>query len=645
MFDLFRSREKTVRYLLGAVLLIVALSLVITLVPGYGSGTTAQRDQVLADIGDEQLTATEVRSAMQREMRNKSIPAQMAEFYVPVFVNQMVADRAAVYAAKKMGFDVTEEELGNALRSLVPMLFQDGKFAGNDAYAGFLAQQNMSISEFEDGVKKQIILNRFESLALEGVIVTPADVEQEFRQKNEKLKISYFQVAPDKFKSSVEVTPAELAESYAKNKPMYRIPEKKNLTLFVVDESKVAGSITVPEEELRRAYDARKDSFRTPERVHVRHILLKTTDKSPEEVTKIQKRMEDLLKQVKSGGDFAELAKKNSEDTGSAVKGGDLDWVVRGQTVPEFEKTAFALKPGEVSGIVKTMYGFHILKLEAKEDARLKSFDEVKAELSRELGAQQAATKTQTIADQVHSALVRSSAEAEKVAQANGVAVIHVQGAGQGDPVQEVGVNADFQEAIGKLKKGGVTGVVPIAGAKLVMAQVTDIVAARQAEFNEVEAKVRAGVIGEKSEMMLKQKIDEATQKLLAPNVDFAKLAKEFGAEVKNPPEFAREAAVEGMGPASLITEGFQKNVGDTFGPAHTSGGAYFFCKVVGKVPADLTQLPAQRASILDSIKQRRAKERRDLFADGIVKELIKEKKLKLHDDAIKRLAVSYRGA
>ena len=644
MFHLFRSREKFVRILLGAVLLFVAFTLVYTLAPTGGMGGANVNEQVIAQIGDEKLTDSDVRQALQLRMRDRSIPPEMAEFYIPVFVNQMVQDRALAYQAKKMGFEVTEQEVATTLQSFFPQLFEGGKFAGRDVYERMVQSQGMSIQQFEDNVRNQLMMNRLEALALEGVVVTPNEVEAEFRKKSEKLKIAYFQLAADKLKDKVQVTQAEIQDIYNRNKAGYRIPEKKSYLMFVVDEDRIANSVSVPESDLRRAYDARRDSFRIAERVKARHILLKTTDKSPDEVAKVEKRMQDLLKQAKSGADFAELARKNSEDTGSAAQGGDVGWVVRGQMVPEFEKAAFSGKPGQISDIVKTVYGFHIVKVEAKEDARVKPFEEVRAELAKDLGAAQVGAKAQSLADQVRANLIKSAADAQKFADSNGLKVVRTEKLADADPFPEVGTNADFKDAVSKLAKNGVSTLVQLPG-KWVVAQVVDVSPARQAELAEVEAQVRASATAEKASKEFRDKLEVLRKRLQEPNPDFAKLAKEFGGEIKTPAEFSREGAVEGMGPASMLEEGFRKDVGQVFGPLQISGAQAFVCKVVERTPADLTQLASQREALVQAIKSRKAKERRDLFADGVLKSLINQKKVKINAEAVQRLATTYRRA
>src|SRR5262249_680213 len=153
--------------------------------------------------------------------------------------------------------------------------------------------------------------------------------------------------------------------------------------------------IQVSDQQLRAAYSASMDNFRVPERVHARHILIKTVDKNDAEKKQLLAKAQDVLKQIKAGGDFGELAKKYSDDTGNAAKGGYRDWFVKGQMVPEFEKVAFSLKPKEVSDIVTTTYGYHIVQVLEHEQAHVKPFDEVKTALADELKKQGLSEKMQ----------------------------------------------------------------------------------------------------------------------------------------------------------------------------------------------------------------------------------------------------------
>jgi parvulin-like peptidyl-prolyl isomerase len=171
------------------------------------------------------------------------------------------------------------------------------------------------------------------------------------------------------------------------------------VAILVIDQAKLEQSLAPKDADLRRLYESDKDRFRTGERVKARHILLNTTGKSADEEAKNQSEGGRSAQQVKAKGDFGALAKQNSEDRGSAQKGGELEWIVRGQTVKPFEDAAFSLKPGETSGLIKTEYGYHIIQVEEHEQAHLKSFDEVKALLTDEYRKTSASQAIQDLTD------------------------------------------------------------------------------------------------------------------------------------------------------------------------------------------------------------------------------------------------------
>ncbi len=638
MFDLFRSRAKTTRYLLGGLLVLVALSMVVTLIPGYG--TPGSSESVVAKIGDQTLTATDVQHRVQMAMRERSIPADLAPMLLPPFINEMIADRAMEYEAKRHGLAVTDAEVATTIRSLIPQLYQDGKFLGNEAYAGFLAQQNMTIQQFEAAVRRDMVKVKFQNLALEGMIVTPQEIQREFLGKNEKAKLDYIAISGDKYRSQVKLSPEDLQAYFKSHQGQFRIPEKRDAVMIVADQSKMEAAFTITDEQLRRIYNQDKENYRVPDRVQVRHILLKTMDKPKDEVTKIEAKAEDLLKQIKGGADFAELAKKYSEDPGSATKGGDLGWVTRGQTVPNFEKTAFSLKPKEVSNVIKTEYGFHILQVLAKDTARVKPFEEVKDTIASEQKRQLVVDRMQTLTDQARSQLVANPGQAQEIAQKLGLEFATVQQWAPGSPLPLVGASREAQDAISTLGKGDISPVVQPSENKLAVIEVTGISPPRDAELNEVESQVREAATTDKANQIALEKVKAADAAIKTGGL--AAAAKAAGLEIKTTDEFSRSGAAEGLGSAEAFPQAFTQPVGSTFGPVNL-GGRFMFGKIDSRVEPDPAQLPAQRDALVTDIKSRKAKMRKDLLDDGIIEMLSKEGKLKIHQDVIDRIVASYR--
>ena len=641
MFDLFRSRAKAVRYLLGGLLMLVAISMVVTLIPGFGTNGSS-RDQIVAEIGKEVISLREVQLEVQRAQRNKAFQPEMAQVYVPQIVDRMITDRAFAYEAGRQGFQVTEADLALAIRASIPQLYQDGNFVGKEVYAGFLAQQNLSIPEFEAAIRRQLLAMKLQGLAVEGVIVTSAEIEQEFRRRNDKVKLEYIALTAAKYRSQVSVSPEEIRAYFEKNRSAYQSPEKRGFAMLVIDEAKVGQKMTVPEGELRRMYEARKEEFRIPERVKVRHILLKTTGKPAEEIPKLQARAEELLKQIKAGADLGELARKNSEDTGSASKGGDLGWIVRGQTVKAFEETAFSQKPKQISNVVKTEYGFHILQVLEKEDARLKPFEEVKDQLAQERKRQAVFETMQRLADQAHDELAKTPLEAEQIGRRLDIQYVKVGKIGYSDPIPEIGASKEVMEAVGSLQKGQVTPVIQAQGNKLVVAVLTDIFPAAPSELAEVEKEIKDQLLSEKATQLLQQRAREAFDKAKSLNGDLKKVAQAMGLEVKTTQDFGADGAADGIGPASTVSDAFTQPVGAVLGPV-AAGEQQIVYKVASKTPPDLSKLAEQRSDLVSALKSRKANSRMELFEDSLRAALIRQGKVKIHQDVINRLVGSYR--
>lgn len=644
MFDLFRSREKSVRILLGALLVVVALSMLTYLIPNYDMGGRAD-DIVVAKIGQEVITTVDVQRSIQNVMKGKQLPPELLGTYIPQIIESMVTDRALAFEAQRLGYKVTDADVAHAIQTQVPALFQDGKFVGKETYAAMLAQQNMSIAEFEKELKRSLLISRVRGLASEGTIVLPAEIETEFHRRNDKTKVEYVKVTGEKFRNEVAVSDAEIKSLFDATAAKYQVPEKKSLAILIADQSKLTTAATPTDADLARAYELNKESYRTPDRVKVRHILLKTTDKPATEEPKIKAKAEDLLKQVKAGGNFPELAKKNSEDTGSAVTGGELPgWVTKGQTVPEFEKAAFTLNVGQTSDLVKTQYGYHILQVLQKEQAHVQTLAEVKTDLAAQITKQRASEMMDQVTSRAQSELQKDPAHPEKVAAALNMLLIPVNNVAPGDPMPEIGVSKPFEESITGLKKGEVSQPVALAGNKIALAVVTGVTPARPSTLDEVRAQVRETVVTQKLNEIVTKKAAELAEKARAAGGDLKQAAKAMGLEVKMSDDFTRNGAVEGVGSAMYLQEAFVKPANAIVGPLSVTEGRVVL-RVVSHTSADLSELAAQRNAIRDEIKSRKGRDRSQLFEAGLRQTLIKQGKIKLYQDVINRVAQGYRGA
>ncbi len=639
MFDLFRSQDKMKRIMLGAILGVVSLGMLLYLIPGQGVPSTGGQEDVVAEVGNTKITAREVYRRIQSVFKNNTLSPDVLEVYVPQLIEAMVADQAVAYEAQRMGFKVTDEELARQIRS-TPQLAA----LTPEQYQQTIEQMGYSVPEFEEDMRKNAVESMLKDVAAEGVIVTPQEAENAYRQMNEKIKLAYVIFTPDKFKSEINPTPAELETYYNGKKAGFTVPESRNVQVILIDQDKVAATIQTSDAQLRAYYDSHRDDFRTPDRVRVRHILLQTVGKSPDEVKKIRAKADDLLKQIKAGGNFEELAKKNSEDPGTKDKGGEYGWMTRGQTVKNFEAAAFSLQPGQTSGVITTEYGFHILQVEEKEAAGLQPFDKVKDQIAAELNKSQVNDKMQNLADQARAQLVKAPQNAEQIANNLGLQFVKADNVQPSGVIPGVGVNKDLSEAIASEGKGQVTQVIQVTPARLAVATVTSVNPPRTPPLSDVEASVRAAYITEKSGQLLQKKAKEAADTLSKNGGDLQAVAKSLGLEVKESDLFTRNGSVGGNMGASYFGDAFTKPVGSIIGPVNASGETVL-AKVIDKVQPDNTMFAAEKSSIISNLKQKKMEERNLLFQDSILTKLEQQGKVKIHKDVVNQIMQRYRAS
>jgi peptidyl-prolyl cis-trans isomerase D len=638
MFDLFRSRAKAVRIMLGAMLAIVAVSMLLYLIPGTGiTAADSSNDQVIAEIGKSTVTVGQVQQQLKNVLQNRQLPPEFAATYIPQLVDQAIADRAVAYEAEQLGFRISDRDLATTLRSL-----QFGTLPP-DQYQQYVEQQfGTTVPDFEENVRASAYEDSLTMIVAEGIIITPAEAEAEYRRRNQKIKVDYIAFSASKTMADMKPTPEQINAYWAKNKGFFNVPETRDLQFVVADQAKVADTIQITDAQIQDYYNAHRDDYRTPERVKARHILLSTANKPKDEVPKIQAQAEALLKQIKAGGDFAELAKKNSQDPGSAQKGGDLGWVSRGQMVKPFEDAAFSLKPNEISNVITTEYGFHIIQVQERQPAHLQTLDEVKPAIVLALKSQTVFDRMQELADKARAELVKSPQNAQQIATQLNLEFVTVPGYRPGTPIAQLGNDPQVGASLQGMKAGEVSQVIQ-AGNKLAVAVVTGIKPPHPAELAEVETQVRQQYTQLEANRIVTEKAAKAAELLKQNGGDLKAAAKAVGGEVKSTDFFTSSGAAEGIGSASVFADYFGKPVGTTFGPLPANGQT-IVGKVADRQDADMSKFAQERGTIIDQLKGKKKTDRLGLLQDSILADLIQRGKVKKHQAVIDRLVSQYRG-
>lgn len=335
------------------------------------------------------------------------------------------------------------------------------------------------------------------------------------------------------------------------------------------------------------------------------------------------------------------LAKQYSDDPGSAAKGGDLGWVVRGQMVPEFEKVCFELKPAEISGIVTTTYGYHIVQVLEREPARVKPFDEVKAQLADELRKQGLSDKVQSLGDEVHAALEKNPGAAADIAKQYGVDLVTETKVEPGSAIPSLGVSPEIDGALASMKKNDVSPVLVLPANRLAVVVLTDSIPARPSDFSEAESKVRDKVIDDEAGLLEAKRANEAAEKLKG-GADMNQVAKSMKLDVVESIDFTHTDSVEGLGQAAFVGDAFTKPVGSIVGPVMVQGRNVVY-KIEDQQHPDLSKLVQERAAILDQLKKRKAISQNSLFLDSVYTRLVADGKVKIYPDAVKRLIASFK--
>jgi len=622
------------RILLGAVVLVLGGSMLLYLVPQSPVSGEISTDTV-AKIGDESVSVQDVRQQLnQIEQRNPNMKA-LEPLYAQQILKQLVFEKEIEYEAKRLGITVSDQERADRIRQFVPTAFSGGTFVGMDRYAAEVqARYQMTVPVFEELVRQGLLEEKFRKLLTDGISVGAAELQDEFRYKNEKVKLDYALIKPEDLESKITPDEAEVRAAYEKNKSKYQVPERRVVRYALVDVNQIRQNVQVSDDMLKLQYQANIQQYQVPNRVHVEHILFMTVGKPDAEVEEIKKKAEDVLKQVKKGGKFEDLAKKYSEDPGSKAKGGDLGWITQGQTVPEFEKTAFSLSSGQVSDLVKTQYGFHIIKVLEKEAAHTKPFDEVKDSLRAPLLLSQADKLASDTADQLSAAIRQSNKTSlDDLAKQYHLNVNETRPISATDPLLELADSKDAKNAIFQLRTGELNPPIRTDRGYVVLS-VKSIQPAHQGSLEEVRDRVITDLKREKSTELAKNKAEELIKRIKAGE-KFDAAARALGLEPKTTDPIARDGSIPGAASGKQVSAAFNLKTGDVAAPL-SLGQNWLVYRVAEKTEPNPADFDKQKKQLTEELLQSKRNLAFEAFRTSLDTRLKQEGKLKLMPEKLK---------
>jgi peptidyl-prolyl cis-trans isomerase D len=619
-------------------LVLVVLAFIIFYIPDFlrGSGADATSGETIASVEGHAITSGEFRRTYTAQLQayRSAYGSNMSEQLLKQLgieqqiLQQMVDEQASLAEARRLGIEVSDEEVRQRIFA-IPAFQENGRFIGEQRYQQLLRMQRPPLSppDFEDGIRRSLTVEKLRASLTDWLSVPDKELEQEYRRRNDKVKLAVVSFTADKFRSQVAATDAEIAAHFEAHKNDFKMPEKRKIRFLLIDIDALRAKTVVPEADVKRAYDDNIEQYSTPEQIRASHILLKTEGKDD---AAVKAKAEDILKQAKAGADFGELAKKYSEDDSNAKNGGDLDYFGHGKMVPEFDAVAFTLQPGQISDLVKTQFGYHIIKLTDKKPGTTRPFAELRQQLADQLSYERAQSKAAELSATLEKQIGKP-ADLDKVAKAQGLAVQESGFFARDEPILGLGPSPEAAARAFEMKTGEVS---PALRASRGFAFITPI--GKQDPYvpklDEVKERVRDEVIKQKARDLSHQKAAEVAAKLKA-SPDFDKAAKAAGVEAKNTELIARDAPIPDLGVAPAVEEAaFKMTVGSTSDPIAVDNGT-----AVIKLVEKQEVTPSDYALARDKFREELLTDRRNRFFGAYMQKAKQRMKIEVNREQLQK--------
>ncbi len=504
----------------------------------------------------------------------------------------------------------------------------NGQFIGEDRYSAFVANQfNLSVPEFEDEIRQEIVIQRLQSLITAGVTVGDQEARDDYRKGNIKIKFDYAVISADDLSKQINPADNELEKFFKDNSARYAsaVPEERTITYFAFTPEQLPGGVPQPtQQEIQQYFSAHQSEYEVPDQARSRHILIKVPAGADAKTDAAAKaKAEGILKQLQGGANFADLATKNSDDTGSKVQGGELGFYRRGATVPEFEKALFSQKIGDIA-IVKSQFGYHILQVEERQAAHAQSLAEVLPTIQATLIRQKVSQAEANYAQALTSEALKDGLQ--KTAAAHNLQVVTTPPVGKQDVIAGL---PDGSQVIGKAfdTKQGDPPQAASTGEGYAIFQVTGIAPAHAPTFDAWKSHILDDYRQETLPALLSLKTHQLADKAKSEN-DLAKAAKEAGATFKTSDLVGPTAQVPDLGQVQQAApQLFDLAVGSISGPIDTPRTG-LVAKLVDKQEPTADEITKNLDQFKDQLLQERRQQAFGVFMSGIFDEYKKNKRI-----------------
>ncbi len=607
MLDRMRRHKGWLKWSLA----LVVLAFVFLYVPGFmdQTGGVGLPNDVVARVGEREISLLDFQQIYSRQLQAYRLESggEISEEVLRSLgidrqiLQQMIDGHAALAEAERLGLQVSDAEVRERILTF-PAFQVDGRFIGEASYRQLLQQQRppLSPSQFEEEIRNEILVDRLQAAVTGWVRVSDAEVAEEHRRRNERVRVDVVAFRAADFREQVEATDDDVDLQFAEESANYEVPEKRRLRFLLVDQTAIFDSLTLTDDEVRQYYDANLSQYQTPGQVRASHILLRIEGDDDEAAAA---RAADLAAEARGGADFAQLAREHSQDEANAENGGDLGLFGRGRMVPEFENAAFALAAGEISDPVRSPFGYHVIQVTEKQEEVTQPFAEVRGAientLKRERSSARATALARAIAEEAS-----TPEELDRAASARGYELQESGFAARGEPILGLGLAQEVSAQAFAIAPDAVAGPIPTPSGPAFVT-VTDIQDPYIPELDEVRDDVREDVIRKKSLTLAQERAAEAVESLRAAD-DFVGAAEDAEWAVGSSDLVTRGSALPEVGLSAAVEAVAFAMAPGSVSDVVQAGNAVAIVHLVEREEASAADLSQNRNTLRDELMLQR---------------------------------------
>jgi peptidyl-prolyl cis-trans isomerase D len=649
MIRFLQKDNRLTKALFVVIIAAASVSMVVYLIPGLTGGGATNADTFAVvyphwysrflssgEVVTEQRVQTMARQQIQQRNPQYADNPMIMNFFSQQVGQQLVQQQILLAEADRLGIGATNDDVVNYLHSgpTGAVIFPNGKFIGDQQYTALVnTRLNISVAEFEENIKRDIVLQRLRAMVTASISVSGQEVRDTYRKENTRIKFDYAVISSDDLRKSINPADNGLEAYFKKNAARYAnaVPEQRKITYFAFTPSQLPGGIPqASQQDIQSYYSAHQSEYQSPETATSRHILIKLAPNAdPKADAAAKAKAEDVLKQIQGGGNFADLAKKYSDDPGSKDSGGELGPSQRGRMVPEFDNAIFTQKIGDTK-VVKSQFGYHVVQVESRQPAHSQALNEVLPTIQATLSRDKISQAEESFAKQLTSEAIKNGLE--KTAAAHHLEAVTT------PPVAAAGVISALPDGSQLLSKAFQSKVGDPAqyaptGEGYAIFQVAGIEAAHAPTFADWKTHVLDDYRNEQLPALLNQKTKELADKAQASK-DLAKAAKAVGATVKTSDLVGQSAQVPELGQVEQVApQLFDMQVGGISGPIN-AGRTGVVARLVDKQQPTDAEIQKNFDQQRDQILDQRRNEAFQLFASSVVNDYRKSNRVRINPKA-----------